>query len=95
MIMTGNRIYFSNIKLLKSNLLSGPLKLKLYMILIRAVVTCSSETWIMSEMDDIDSCVFECKVVQRIYGSIRKGEEWRIRSNSEIKMILKGKDSEI
>jgi hypothetical protein len=91
-IMAGNRAYFANMKLLKSTLLSRHSKVKLYKTLIRPVVTCGAETWTMSAADENALCVFERKVVRRICGPVREGEQWRIRSNQELEEILRGED---
>jgi hypothetical protein len=36
--------------------------------------------------------ISERKIVRRIYGSINKGESWRIRTNKEIEDKLEGAD---
>jgi hypothetical protein len=47
----------------------------------------------MSAADENDLCVFERKAVRRIYGPVREGERWRIRSNRELEEILGGEDT--
>jgi hypothetical protein len=66
--------------------------LKIYRTLIRPVVTYGSETWVMSAADENALRVFERKVLRRIYGPVREGERWRIRSNRGLEEILKGED---
>jgi hypothetical protein len=78
-------------KLLKSILLSRP-TVNLYNTLIRPAVTYGAETWAMSTVDENAPCVFERKVVRRIYGPVREGERWTIRSNRELEEILRGED---
>jgi hypothetical protein len=92
-IMAGNRAYFADMKLLKSNLLSWHSKVKLYKTLIRPAVTYRAETWTMSTADENALCVSEQKVVRRIYGPLKEGERWRITSNRELEEILRGEDT--
>jgi hypothetical protein len=91
-IMADNRAYFANMKLLKSTLLSRHSKVKLYKTLFRPVETYGPETWTMSAGDENALHVFERKVLRRIYGPVREGERWRIRSNRELEEILRGED---
>jgi hypothetical protein len=79
-------------KLLKKTLLSRHSKVKIYKTLIRPVTTYGTETWTMSAADENALCVFERKVVRMIYGPVREGERWRIRSNRELEEILRGED---
>jgi hypothetical protein len=37
--------------------------------------------------------IFEQKVVRRIYGPVREGEWWKVRSNRELEEILRGEDN--
>jgi hypothetical protein len=79
-------------KLLKSTLLSRHSKVKLYKTLIRPVVTYGAETWTVLEDDENVLHVSERKVVRRIYGPVREGERWRIRSNRELEEIVRDED---
>jgi len=48
-IALGNRAFFANKKIFQSKLISKNAKLKLYFSIIRPVVTCACETWILKE----------------------------------------------
>jgi hypothetical protein len=50
-ICKGNRAYYANAKLLSSKLLKRSTKMKIYLNLIRPVVTYSSEMWTLNEHD--------------------------------------------
>ena len=63
-------------------------KLKLYKTLIRPVVTYGVETWTMKIEDENNLCIFERKIVHRIYGPLYINGEWRIKSNKEIDQLL-------
>lgn len=91
-IMSGNKAFFANLKLLKSQLLSKRIKLKLYKSLIRPVVTYGAETWCLSNDDCRKLKVFERKIVRRIYGAKQVDGLWRIRSNAEIESLLRNEN---
>jgi hypothetical protein len=44
-IPKGNKAYYDNAKIIKSEFLKKNTKIKIYKTIIRPVVTCSSETW--------------------------------------------------
>jgi hypothetical protein len=48
--------------------------------------------WTISAADKNALHVFEWKVVRRIYGPVREGERWRLRSNRELEEILRRED---
>jgi hypothetical protein len=54
-----NRAYYANAKLLKSKLLKRSTKMGIYLTLIRPVVTYDSETWTLTEKDEMRLCIFE------------------------------------
>lgn len=91
-IITANKAYYANIKLLKSSLLSRTTKLKIYRTLIRPVITYAAETWTLSHSDENALRIFERKIIRKIYGPVCENGIWRVRSNLEIDKILKGED---
>jgi hypothetical protein len=46
----------------------------------------------MSAADESALRVFGRKVARTIYGPVREGERWRIRSNRELEEIIRGED---
>lgn len=92
-LQSGNKAYFSNVKIIKNKLISRKTKLQIYKTLIRPVVTFGGETWTMTEKDQNALRRFERKIIRRIYGAVKTSDgEWRIRSNDEINQILEQED---
>ena len=85
-LAAANRAYFSMLKLFKSTLLSRTLKL--YKTIIRPIVTYAAETWTTSQKEEKMLITFE----RKIYGPVRDGDVWRIRSNLELRNLYKEKD---
>jgi hypothetical protein len=54
-------------------------KIKLYKTLIRPVLACGCETWVLSKSDEARLGVFERKVLRAIFGPINDNGEWRIK----------------
>ena len=43
-----------------------------------------SLTWVLSKQDEHRLSIFERKILRRIYGRVKDGGKWRIRTNQEI-----------
>lgn len=67
-------------------------KLKVYNTLIKPVVTYGAETWVMRKEDEENLRKFERKIVRKIYGPVKRGDQWMIRTNEEINNILQNED---
>lgn len=78
-IAVATRTYHSLLPVLRSKNVHKRTKLRIYKTMIRSVVTNGGETWTITTggAEKLDS--FERKILRRIYGPIRDGEEWRIR----------------
>jgi hypothetical protein len=59
------------------------------MTLIRPIVTYACETWASYGTNNL--LVFERWILRKIFGPIQCKERWRIRSNSKLKKLIKGK----
>jgi hypothetical protein len=92
-IMTDNKAYYANSQLLKNALLSRSTKLKLYITLIRPVVTCAAETWTLNISVENALRIFERKLIRKIYRPVCEDGVSRVRSNSEINSLLQGEDT--
>ena len=51
-IVTGNKAYYANAKLIKSKFLKRNTKMKIYKTILRPVITYSSETWTLTAKDE-------------------------------------------
>jgi hypothetical protein len=89
----GNRAYYASAKLLKSKLLKRSTKMRIYLTVIRSVVTYASETWTLTEKDDMRLRIFERQILRKIFGPIQIGKDiWRIRNNAELDRVINGVD---
>ena len=67
-------------------------KLKIYHSLIRPIVAYGSEVWTMTVVDEKSLRIFERNILRKIYGPVREGENWRIRSNAELQHLIHERD---
>jgi hypothetical protein len=67
--------------LLTSKLLTRSIQLKLYLALIRPIVTYGAETWAATESELQKLLIFEQKILRNIYGPVKDRDNWRIRTN--------------
>jgi hypothetical protein len=61
-------------------------------MMIRPVVTYSSQTWTLTAKDVNNIRIFERQILRKIFGSINIDNIWRIRSNMEIDKLIKCAD---
>ena len=89
----GNRAYHVHKKLFSSKLISRNVRLQHYNTLIRAIITYASETWVLKENMTNKLMIFERKIMMKIFGPTRTDDGyWRIKTNQEVNVILKGKN---
>lgn len=86
-IAKGDKCYYSVLPILKSKELSWESKKKIYKTVIKPVVTYGDETWTLTQKDINRLGVWERKILRRIYGPKKEGEQWRIRTNKEIEEL--------
>jgi hypothetical protein len=83
-IVKGNKAFYANKTLFRSNLVSRKFKLKLYWSVNRPPAVYGCETWVLKESIIQKLCVFERKILRRIFSQLRKptvfGELKQIRS---------------
>jgi hypothetical protein len=91
-IAKGNKAYYANAKLIKSKSLKKNTKMKIYKMLIRPVVTYSSETWTLTAKDENNLCIFERQILREIFGPVNINNIWRIQNNIEIDKLIEDAD---
>jgi hypothetical protein len=62
-------------------LLTRNIKLRVYLTLIRLIVTYGAETWAATENELQELLIFERKMLRKIYGRVKDRDNWRIRTN--------------
>ena len=67
-IFKGNKAFYANKTLFKSNLVSRKSKLKKYWSVIRPTAVYGCETWVIKESIIQKLCVFERKILRKIFG---------------------------
>ena len=68
-----NRAYYGLQNHMKSGIISRNIKTFLYKTLIRPILTYGAETWVLSKQDGHRLSIFECKILQRIFGPVIDG----------------------
>ena len=91
-ILAGSRTYFAAISLFRSRLLSRATKIVLYKTLIRPVVSCGAEAWMLTKKEEQALLIFERKIFRRIYGPKYENGEWKSRTNRELEEMSKGEN---
>lgn len=86
-ILSANKCYYAFLPLLRSRLLTRRLKLRVYRVIIRPVIMYGAETWTLTKADENRIGVWERKILRKIFGAVKENEEWRIRTNAELKIL--------
>lgn len=79
-----SKVLYSVMPILKSGSLHRNNKIRIYKSVIRPVLTYGGETWTLTARSANMLDNFERKILRKIYGPVKDGEEWRIRMNHEI-----------
>jgi len=58
--------------------------MKIYKMMLRPVVTYSSETWMLTAKDENNLRIFKTQMLRKIFGPVNIDNIWRIRNNMEI-----------
>ena len=87
-ITLANGCYYGLNRWLSSRGLSRTTKLVLYKTLIVPVLIYDIQTWKLLSTDTVPVRVFERKLLRKILGPVQSGDDFRIRSNSELYELL-------
>ena len=89
-IAKGNKAFYANKTLFKSNLVSRKSKLKVYWSVIRPIVVYGCETWVLKESIIQKLSVFERKILRKISGPTKEDNGiCRIKTNKELDELIK------
>jgi hypothetical protein len=91
-IVKGNKAYYAIAKLIKSKFLKRNTKMKMCKMIIRPVVTYSSETWTLTAKAENKLGIFERQILRKMFGSVNIDNISEIRNNMEIDKLIEGAD---
>jgi len=92
-IVKGNKGFYANKTLFKSNLVSRKSKLQLYWSVIRPTVVYGCETWVLKESIIQKLSLFERKILRKIFGPTKEANGiWRIKTNKEMDELIKNRN---
>jgi len=83
-IHAANKAYYAILTVFKNRDINCKYKTILYKTLIRPILTYGCENWAFTGMAIKQIDIFERKVLRRIYGPTKEGDQWRKRYNAEI-----------
>jgi hypothetical protein len=74
-IQAGNWAHYANLYLFRNQLISGCMKFKIYRTLVRPVITCGTETWLLTMEDENALRFFGRRILREIFGPVcHRGE---------------------
>jgi hypothetical protein len=89
-IVKGNKAFYANKILFKSNLVSRKSKLKLYSSVIGSIFVYGCEIWVPKESVVQRLSVFERRILRKIFGPTKENNGiWRIKTNMELDELIK------
>ena len=83
-VTLANRCHFGLNMRLSSRVLTRATKLTLYKALILPVLLYCAQAWALSSTDAAALGVFERTVLRKIFGPVRAGDDYRIRTNRKL-----------
>jgi hypothetical protein len=86
-IMAGNKSHYSVLPLLRSKAVSRTTKIRMYKTIIRPVLLYGSEAWCLMANGEKNLCIWERKVLRKIFGLKCVAGNWRRKTNEEVKQL--------
>jgi hypothetical protein len=83
-IPAANGCFYRLRKHMRSHLTSKHTKISMYKVLIRPVLTCASETWTLSKINERRLSLFERRVLRCIFRAKQENGIWQKRYNCEL-----------
>ena len=87
-----NKGFYGLKRQFRSQFLSIKNKIKLYKTLIRTVLACGSEIWVLSKPDEAILGDFERKILRAIFWPTHDNGEWIIKYKNELYTLYKESD---
>jgi hypothetical protein len=66
--------------------------MKIYKMMIRPVVTYSSQTWTLTAKDENNLHIFQRQILRKMFGPINIDNIWKTQNKMEIDKLIKGAD---
>ena len=89
-IAKGNKAFYANKMLFKSNLVSRKSKCNVYWSVIRPIIVYDCETWVLKEGIIQKLSVFEREILRKIFGPTKEANGiWRIETNKGLNELIK------
>jgi len=91
-IVKDNKACYANAKLIKLKFLKRNTEMIIYKMMIRPVVTYSSEICTLTAKDENSVRIFDRQILRKIFGPVNVDNIWRIHNNMEIDKLIEGAD---
>lgn len=88
-LLAGNRCIMALRNVIYNKVISRSLKLQIYKTVIRPIVTFGSEVWTLKKCEQSMLCVWERKVLRKIFRGKLVDGMWQRRSNYELQELYK------
>jgi hypothetical protein len=91
-VLAANKCLHCLRKHLKSRLISRKTRIMMYKVLVRLVLSCASETWPLSKLDERLLSIFERRILRYIFGPVEENGTWRRGYNHKLYKLFNESD---